>query len=407
MADAVRQPQSPREAAAAIAARLEGAGFTAYFAGGCVRDELLGQAPADYDVATNATPDQIRGVYPGARGVGEHFGVMLVRQGGRTVEVATFRGEGAYEDGRRPGQVVFSDEVTDARRRDFTINGLFMHPATGRVIDHVGGRDDLAARTLRAIGDADARLEEDRLRLLRAVRFAARFALQVDGATLEAVRRHAPELRGVSRERVGHEVRRMLHHDSRVEAVRMIEALGLAAATLLEPPAPNACTRLAALGADVAVPLALAAWMLDRGSPLPWQERLERWAEALVLSNHERDAMHDALRVREAIVGAWQGAGIASRKRLAAGAGFDDALALLAAEGSPVVAGILRDLEPLRASGLAPAPLLDGHALQALGLHPGPAFRRILDAVYDAQLEGRVTSLDEARHMALSVAGKP
>jgi len=122
------------------------------------------------------------------------------------VEVATFRGEGPYRDGRRPERVEFSDEVTDANRRDFTINGLFMDPATGTVIDHVGGRADLQARLLRAIGDPDARLEEDRLRLLRAVRFAARFDMRMDPATAQAVQRHAPELRGVSRERVGQEV---------------------------------------------------------------------------------------------------------------------------------------------------------------------------------------------------------
>ena len=163
-----REPLGAREAAAQVAARLEAAGHVAYFAGGCVRDELLGLVPADYDVATGADPDAVRAVFPNARGVGEHFGVMLVRLGGRTIEVATFRGEGAYSDGRRPEAVHFSDERTDALRRDFTVNGLFLHAATGRLVDHVGGRADLDARVLRAIGDADARLQEDRLRLLLA-----------------------------------------------------------------------------------------------------------------------------------------------------------------------------------------------------------------------------------------------
>jgi tRNA nucleotidyltransferase/poly(A) polymerase len=282
-----------------------------------------------------------------------------------------------------------------------------MHPATGRVIDHVGGRDDLAARTLRAIGDADARLEEDRLRLLRAVRFAARFALRIDPATLEALRRHAPELRGVSRERVGHEVRRMLHHASRGESVRLIESLGLAPATLLEPGDAVPGARVSALPPDAGVACALAAWLLDRASSLPWQERVARWAEALVLSNHERDAMHAALAAREALLQRWNGATVAARKRLAAGPGFDDALRLLAAERHEAAARVASDLVPLRASGLAPTPLLDGHALQALGLHPGPGFRRILDAVYDAQLEGRVGTVDEAKRLALRVAEGP
>ena len=401
MADAPRQ--GAREAAAAVAARLESAGFTAYFAGGCVRDELMGHAPADYDVATAATPDQIRGVFPGARGVGEHFGVMLVRQGGRTIEVATFRGEGEYADGRRPGRVEFSDERTDARRRDFTINGLFMRPATGEVIDHVGGRADLAAGTLRAIGDADARLEEDRLRLLRAVRFAARFGMRMDAATADAVRRHAPELRGVSRERVGHEVRRMLSHATRGEAVDMIESLGLAPATLLEEGRLEG-VRVRALRADASVHLAIAAWLLDRVVASPWPERLSRWTSALVLSNAEAEAVDAALRARESLRERWSGLAVAQRKRLAAEPGFADALELLEAEGDPRAASVRADVGELSRTGLAPAPLLDGHALQALGLKPGPAFRRILDAVYDAQLEGRVDSPQGARELALRIA---
>lgn len=392
-----------REAAAAIAARLEAVGHTAYFAGGCVRDELLGLHPADYDLATDATPDRIREIFPKARGVGEHFGVMLVRHGGRTVEVATFRGEAGYQDGRRPTQVTFADEVTDARRRDFTINGLFMHPSSGRVIDHVNGRADLQAKLLRAIGDPDARLEEDRLRLLRAVRFAARFTLDIDPATIAAVRRHAPELRGVSRERVGHEIRRMLSHATRLDAVRLIEANGLAPATLLEPDAGFRPMRLPELAPAASVVCALAAWMLDRASAMHWPQRLERWTEALVLSNQERDGMAAALEALEVIRGSWPALGVAARKRLAASEGFADAMALFAAEDPAATTAVQNDLVGLQATGLAPAPLLDGHDLQRLGLQPGPAFRRILDAVYDAQLEGRVRTSGEARDLALRV----
>jgi tRNA nucleotidyltransferase/poly(A) polymerase len=390
----------PRQAAAEVASRLEQAGFTAYFAGGCVRDELLGEHPADYDVATSATPEQIRGVFPRARGVGEHFGVMLVRQGGRTVEVATFRGEGAYRDGRRPGQVAFSDERTDAQRRDFTVNGLFMHPSSGRVIDHVQGLADLQARVLRAIGDPDARLEEDRLRLLRAVRFAARFGMKVHPDTERAIERHAPELRGVSRERVGQEVRRMLDHASRASAVSMIERLGLAPATLLEPAGGPLGARLAALAPQVGVPCALVAWMLDRPVPLPWPERLERWSQALVLSNHEREAMAAALSARDALLTRWPAMGVAARKRLASGRGFADAMRLLESEGWDATASVGAQIEELARTGLAPEPWIDGHDLQRLGLRPGPAFGRILHAVYDAQLEGRITSRDAALELA-------
>jgi poly(A) polymerase len=390
----------PRQAATEVAGRLEQAGFIAYFAGGCVRDELMGEHPVDYDVATNATPDQIRGVFPRARGVGEHFGVMLVRQGGRTVEVATFRGEGAYRDGRRPEQVAFSDERTDAQRRDFTVNGLFMHPASGRVIDHVQGLADLQARVLRAIGDPDARLEEDRLRLLRAVRFAARFGMKMEPSTERAIARHAPELRGVSRERVGQEVRRMLAHATRAAAVSMIERLGLAPATLLEPACTDPGSRLTALDPDAGVPCALAAWMLDRPVSLPWPERLERWTQALVLSNQEREAMSATLSVRDALVTRWPDMAMAARKRMAAGPGFADAMRLLQAEGWDASASVLAEVEELARTGLAPDPWIDGHDLQRLGLRPGPAFGRILHAVYDAQLEGRVASRDEAMALA-------
>ena len=397
---------APREAAAAIAAALTTAGFVARFAGGCVRDELLGHHPADYDVATNATPDQIKACFPKARGVGEHFGVMLVRHGGRTVEVATFRGEGPYRDGRRPERVEFSDEVTDANRRDFTINGLFMDPATGTVIDHVGGRADLQARLLRAIGDPDARLEEDRLRLLRAVRFAARFDMRMDPATAQAVQRHAPELRGVSRERVGQEVRRMLLHNTRGVAVQLIESLGLAPTTLLEASAALQGTRVRQLPQHASVPCALAAWMLDRPVQVPWQHRVKAWTDALVLSNHERDALQEALRLRDALCAAWASMPVAARKRAAASPGFEDACALLVAEGLPLAKTIQADLVPLRASGIAPQPLLDGDHLKRMGMQPGPDFRRILDAVYDAQLEGRIGSIAQAEVLARQVATK-
>ena len=165
---------SARDAAAEIAAKFSAAGYTAYFAGGCVRDELLHLSPTDYDIATSATTEQIRLIFPKARGVGESFGVILVHHKGRVVEVASFRADGRYVDGRRPEDIEVGDEKTDANRRDFTINGIFMHPATGEIIDHVNGRADIQHKMLRAINNPDARLSEDRLRLLRAVRFAAR-----------------------------------------------------------------------------------------------------------------------------------------------------------------------------------------------------------------------------------------
>ncbi|MBM4111447.1 MAG: CCA tRNA nucleotidyltransferase, partial [Phycisphaerae bacterium] len=163
---------SPHDAARSIAVRLREAGHVAYFAGGCVRDQLLGLEPVDFDVATSARPDEIAALFKGAKGVGESFGVMLVRLGGVVVEVATFRADGPYSDSRRPDSVRFATPEEDAHRRDFTVNGLFMDPQSGEVIDFVGGRADVAARVLRAIGSPHERIREDRLRMLRAARFA-------------------------------------------------------------------------------------------------------------------------------------------------------------------------------------------------------------------------------------------
>ena len=180
-----------RALATDIVRRLREAGFDAYFAGGCVRDRLMGHEPGDYDVATGARPDEVKQLFPGAHLVGEAFGVVLVRRDGHTVEVATFRIDGEYSDQRRPDSVVFTDARQDAFRRDFTVNGLFEDPLSGEIIDYVGGQADLKAKKIRAIGDPHARFAEDHLRMLRGIRFAARFNYEIDGETSEAIRSHA------------------------------------------------------------------------------------------------------------------------------------------------------------------------------------------------------------------------
>ena len=391
-----------REAASWVAARLQESGFRALFAGGCVRDRLMGLEPADYDVATDAQPEQVRRVFPRAIGVGEAFGVMLVVHAGRPVEVATFRSDDSYVDGRRPQGVRFTDDREDALRRDFTINGLFEDPVTGQVIDHVGGRADLAARVLRAIGDADARMAEDRLRSLRAARFAARFALAVDPATERAVRAVAHDLGAVSRERIGNELRRMLSHATRARAVELVESLGLAPACLGEPAVPCSTARLAALPPGAAFATALAAWMLGRdpdgraavtvpGTPpvadaSPARQR--RWRDALMLSNDECDALAEALALRTRVPAEWPAGDAARRKRLAAAPGFGPAMELLRAEGWPGAAAVDAALPALAAEGLAPPPFISGDDLVALGQAPGPAFRPLLNRAYDAQLNG-------------------
>lgn len=398
--DETAPPVAPRVAAAWVARRLRDAGFRALFAGGCVRDALLGHEAADFDVATDASPDEVRRVFPRAIGVGESFGVMLVRHGGRSIEVATFRADGSYADGRRPEGVRFTDDREDALRRDFTVNGLFEDPETGEVIDHVGGRADLAAGVLRAIGDASERMREDRLRALRAARFAARFGMRIDPATEDAVRRFADDLGAVSRERIGNEVRRMLAHPTRARAVELVESLGLARSVLREPDAATDRSLLAALPPGAGFEQSLAAWMVGRPGPggtgdrSPGRQRA--WREALVLSNDESALLAailaDLPRLRER----WAAGDKAVRKRLAASPGFQGALLLLAAAGDPAAAAIRAQLPALEAEGLAPAPWVTGDDLVALGLRPGPLFRPLLDRAYDLQLNGAVPGPDAA-----------
>ena len=287
----------PRDAACAVAAGLVRAGHQAYFAGGCVRDRLLGRPVKDYDIATSARPEEVKAVYPKARGVGEAFGVLLVRHGGHTFEVATFREDGPYHDGRRPSEVSYSTAERDALRRDFTINGLFEDPATGETIDFVRGRADIDARLVRAIGDPHARIREDRLRMLRAARFAARLGFEIERTTFDAILSHAGELASVSAERVGEELREMLAHPHRARAADLVEALALDGAVFGER-ALRRGSRLGNLGSAVPTggwTTALAAWWLDRtdGScdPAAFGHAVAALRRRLVLSNDETEAV--------------------------------------------------------------------------------------------------------------------
>ena len=213
-------------AAIGVIERLRANGHTAYLAGGCVRDLLLGVEPNDFDVATDAKPTEIEGYFRKTASVGAAFGVMLVHDFGETIEVATFRSDGSYTDARRPDSVEFSTPKEDAQRRDFTINALFYNPFAEdedqQIIDFVDGRADIKAMVLRAVGNPADRLKEDHLRALRAVRFAARYGLEIDQTTSDAIREDASELSGVSVERIGEEVRRMMSHPSRVLAVELL-----------------------------------------------------------------------------------------------------------------------------------------------------------------------------------------
>ena len=395
--------QAEYQAACHIVRALKGAGHEAVLAGGCVRDRLLGIVPKDYDVATSATPEQVKAVFPGSKGVGEAFAVVLVRHEEVVTEVATFRKDGPYADGRRPDYVELDGATMkeDAARRDFTINGLFEDPdgeEASKVIDFHDGVADLKKhRCVRAIGDPAARIAEDRLRMLRAVRFAARFGFHIEAATKQAIVKHAPELGAVSRERVGGEVVMMLGHQARAQAAGMLQELGLDVA-ILGSAAPSDFPRLASLSAEASDAAALAAWALDRGMSGDVAGTLR---DALRLSNGTEDAIRDALGLLPRLMAEWPAAGVAAKKRMANHPGYQAAWWLLettSPESAQVIAAEVADLA--QGIGLAPVPLLSGDDLIAAGHRPGPHFAVALDAAYDAQLAGCISSLEDAMAIA-------
>ena len=435
-----RSAKTPRDVAVRIVRTLRDSGYVAYLAGGCVRDELLGYHPKDYDVATDAHPDKVGSLFPGSRFIGEAFGVVQVRVKGMAkhpVEVATFRSEWGYEDGRRPTSVHFTDAEHDALRRDFTINGLFEDPLAvddgTRVIDYVGGRADLEAGVVRAIGDPDERFAEDYLRMLRAVRFASRLGFTIDPETAGAIREHAVGLGRISRERIGQELMWMLTPglppeetgrtrggvDARsAQAVGLIQDLQLDAPTLDED---HYAAKLATVDRLVEYPESgyttlLAAWLLDRhivgaadggpGDDLAAfvQNKapgiISRWRGALCLSNDHCGALRGVLDNLPMAL-SWPTLGVAKRKRLLAQPLWPQVLLLLRALSHWGAVGSLAEAiddqsRVLIDQGVCPTPWIDGNDLIALGYKPGPSFGRLLDGVYDEQLEGRVTSRQEA-----------
>jgi len=429
-------PDPRREFATEVVARLREAGFRTLWAGGCVRDEILGQPPADYDVATDATPEQVMARFRRTVPVGVSFGVVRVLGPPKAgeVEVATFRSDGAYVDGRRPESVTFGSPEEDASRRDFTINGMFLDPLTGDVLDFVGGRDDLAAGVIRAIGDPAARFAEDKLRLLRAVRFAARFGFAIDPRTRLALAAMAPEVRVVAAERIAQELQKVLVHPSRARGLALAADVGLVAAILPElvPMKGLPQDKPARPGGDLwdhtlgvldllppapSFPLALAALLHDVGKPPTKGLRDGR----VTYYNHEQVGARIAARIardlklanadRERIawlvefhqyLGEARSLREAKLKRMLAMPGIEDLLALhradaLASTGDASVVdyceAYLRE-EP--AGPISPPPLLTGHDLVRHGLRPGPGFKPLLEQVYDAQLEGAIRSKKEA-----------
>ena len=426
-------PKSSREDALAVLARLREAGHVAYFAGGCVRDLLLGTEPKDFDIATDAQPDRVRELFKNTQAVGAAFGVILVRQRKSQIEVATFRAEAGYDDGRHPKHVRFTNPEEDAKRRDFTINGLFYDPTTQQVIDYVGGQEDLKARRIRAIGNPAERFDEDSLRLLRAVRFSARFGFAIEPATAAAIKAHAPQLKRISPERIAEELRIMLPPPTRKDAWRMLwelELLGVIMRFLHVKEKPRDPSRPFLFeqvdpGRPIPFGLALAAaivcyrMQVDQEMADPRDPRaflstqsvnaaVRAMRQALKISNEESDQMSGTLGGLEPLLHD-AGPHIAAMKRFLARPTAPLSRQLLAALAAVGVergraSWLDRELSELQKTNFAPQPLIDGDILTGIGMQPGPLFKRILNEVYDAQLEGRVTRREEAIIMAKQIA---
>ena len=425
-----------RTGALEIVRRLQARGFRALWAGGCVRDMAMGQPPRDYDIATNADLQQVIGIFPHAQVVGAHFGVVLVRLGHHIYEVARFRRDLGYSDGRHPDGVVFVDAEEDAMRRDFTINGMFYDPIAAEVLDYVGGQADIKKKVIRTIGDPHARFCEDRLRMLRAVRFACRYHWPIEDETRRAIGELSHSIDAISCERVRDELVKILTEGGAPLGVRWLIDLGLMAVFLPEVVAMDGVPQppqfhpegdvlthtLIMLGLlhDPSPELAMGVLLHDIGKPPTYQVR-----DRIRFDNHTKvgremtEAICKRLRFSceqtkhiAALVADHhkfmhvQDMRPSKLKRFLRTDRFEDHLELhrvdcLSCHGDLGNYTFCKTaLETLPPEQIRPLPLINGHDLIAMGHTPGPAFKQVLRAVEDAQLEGRVTSRAAALELA-------
>ena len=426
-----------KEVAKSVAGKLRDAGYVAYFAGGCVRDASLGKEAKDYDIATSATPEQVQKVFPNADAIGAHFGVMLVKRDGIHFEVATFRTDGSYHDGRRPESVEFSSPEEDAQRRDFTVNGLFQDPETGEVIDYVNGQADLKAGVLRAIGNPVERFQEDALRLLRAVRFATTLGFEIEAKTWEAVCDNAHLLEKISIERIQAEFSRIIVSPNRRRGLELLVDSGLINYFLPEvldligceqPPQwhpegdvyVHTCIMLEMLGdEEVPLTLALAVLLHDIGKPATYtyDEEDQRirfnghdavgadMSEVILRRmKYSNDTIED---VRVMVANHMnfmhvQLMKVSKLKRFMSRDTFDQEIELHRVDCASSNGFtdnydfVLAKREEFANEPLIPEPLIKGRDLMELGLSPGPKFKEILTAVQNEQLEGRLKDSEAA-----------
>ncbi len=395
---------SNKQAALDVVRKLQRGRFQALFAGGCVRDMLLGRRPKDYDVATNARPEEVVELFPRTLQIGAKFGVVLVLTRGAQVEVATFRSEAGYQDGRHPDVVTFTDAANDAARRDFTINGMFYDPFEEKVLDFVNGRADLERQIIRTIGSPDERFGEDYLRMLRAVRFSTQLDFPIEPKTLAAIGRNAARIVDISGERIAIELEATLVHPNRHQGVAMFISSGLAGAIFPELPAEYRLRAVEVTGRlrkRVSFALALAAFF----SGVEPETALAR-CRILKLSRDCTKHIWFLLTHRGRLLE--DGMSLASLKRLLAQPYFWDLYELERAaqkarddrEALAALGRLRRRVRSLRGINVKPRPLLNGHDLIRLGARPGPQIGQLAEELYIAQLEGHLHTSKQAEHWA-------
>lgn len=394
---------SNRIAAYQIVRRLRKEGYHALFAGGCVRDRLLRRPASDYDVVTDAVPEAVINLFRRTLKIGAKFGVVMVLTDGKQVEVATFRTEGGYQDGRHPGHVEFASAKEDAARRDFTVNGMFYDPIEKKVLDFVNGQRDLQKRILRTIGNPDERFGEDYLRMLRAIRFAVKLDFNIEPATWQSIQKHAAKIRGISAERISLELEQILTHPSRAKGAQLLNEAGLSK-QIFDHFSPESAAFGAAvlehLPRAVNFPLALAAF---------WAELSAKEAVAhcdkLKLSNDQTRHIRFLLQKRDMLLDAQMP--VSQLKLLMHEPYFWDLLklekAITAAKGQSLqpLKVIRRRAMEMDEKDIHPAPLLDGHELIALGAVPGPMVGHLAQEMYTAQLEGHLKTKEHAQNWCL------
>jgi poly(A) polymerase len=436
-----------REMANSICDTLQRNGYQALLVGGCARDLLLGREPADYDVTTDATPEQVMRMFPESVAVGAQFGVILIPRDGLRVEVATFRSDVGYSDGRHPDSVVYSKTPQeDVQRRDFTINGLLMRHDSGEVLDYVSGQADLKAKVIRAIGEPDRRFTEDKLRMIRAVRFAARFGFEIEAETFRAIRRHVAEIHQVSPERLREELTKMLTEGAARRAFELLDESWLLQQVLPEIGAMKGVEQppqfhpegdvwihtrmmLEGLAANASPTLAWGVVLHDVGKPPTYQSAAEtgdrirfnkhvevgvRMAEAICkrlrFSNEDSEQIL-ALVDNHMKFGAVEEMRASTLKKFVRLPRFEEHMALhrldcLSSHRQlESYEFVRRFLELTPPEQVRPERLLTGDDLQQMGFRPSPLFSQILRALEDAQLEGQITTREEAEAHVLREFG--